>query len=86
MLPVFNENCTALIADVVFPYPPINNWWEYTLSPYAFVVAKKCFTNVVLLGSNKCKVPEQLSSALDAFIAPDILCEPVPCAKSYPVK
>jgi hypothetical protein len=47
------------------------------------VVIKKCFTKVVLLGSNKCKVPEDPSSfafpTLSAISKKAVL-----CAKSKP--
>ena len=48
-------NCISSIALVVLKYPPVFESTGPLSSAIVAVLPTKCFTNVVLLGSNKCK-------------------------------
>jgi len=63
MFPELILNCIASTALVVLPYPP--TYWlpAVVLLPTPEVCPINCLTNVVELGSNKCKYPEAPLSA-----------------------
>jgi hypothetical protein len=74
-------NCIASIALVVLKYPET----KPSFAPVADTddLEIKCLTKVVSLGLNKCKVPEELSSALVLKLSASLKYE-VDCAKSFP--
>ena len=62
MLPELILNCTASTAEVVLPYPAQYLSELPGVAKTVLPLAIKCFTNVVELGLNKCKVPPAHSS------------------------
>ena len=67
----------ALKLDIAYLPPPLSSAIEWFLEI-------KCFTNVVLDGSNICKTPTQLAS-LSADWTTANLKNDVDCASSWPV-
>ena len=60
MFPDDMVNWTPSMAAVTLQYPPTYIAWLYPGDVVSWLLTTevKCFTNVVLLGLNKCKVPD----------------------------
>jgi hypothetical protein len=62
MFPEANLNCTASIAAVTLQYPATNESDICDPDPFITNLVSKCFTNVVLAGLKRRKIPVILSS------------------------
>ena len=84
MLPDDILNWIASTADVVLPYPAQYLSELPGVAKTVLPLAIKCFTNVVELGLNKCKIPDEFSSLLFPHLLTNSW-KDVDCAKSPPL-